>query len=192
MNRVSKGDHLTIHGNGGHGLVIAAACEAMGATYEFTDKSDGTEPDGKSPYYIAIGNNKARSLFANRIERTLFRTVVHPDARVTASAIVLSGAYIAPLAAVNSSAVIGTGAIVNTGAIVEHHCAIYPFVHIAPNATLCGAVTVGEGALVGAGATVSPGVHIAPWVTIGCGAVVVEDITEPGVYVGCPAKKGTQ
>jgi len=47
---------------------------------------------------------------------------------------------------------------------------------------------IGENVSIGSNATILP-VKICNDVVIGAGAVVVKDITEPGVYVGNPARK---
>lgn len=48
--------------------------------------------------------------------------------------------------------------------------------------------TIGDRVSVGSNATLLP-VTIAPDTVIGAGAVVTKDITEPGVYVGIPARR---
>lgn len=48
--------------------------------------------------------------------------------------------------------------------------------------------TIGDRVSVGSNATLLP-VTIAPDTVIGAGAVVTKDITEPGVYVGNPARR---
>ena len=49
-------------------------------------------------------------------------------------------------------------------------------------------MTIGNSTWIGAGATVSNNVNICGECTIGAGAVVVKDITEPGTYIGVPAR----
>ena len=55
--------------------------------------------------------------------------------------------------------------------------------------SLAGGVTLGRRCWVGIGACIIEGIKIADDVVIGAGAAVVEDITEPGVYVGVPARR---
>ena len=47
---------------------------------------------------------------------------------------------------------------------------------------------VGKGTWIGTGAIVSNNVNICGGCMIGAGAVVIKDITEPGIYVGVPAR----
>jgi UDP-3-O-[3-hydroxymyristoyl] glucosamine N-acyltransferase len=92
-------------------------------------------------------------------------------------------------AVINADSIIGKHCIVNTGAIIEHDCVILDYTHIAPNATLGGIVRVGRRSHVGIGATIRNKVIVADDCTIGAGAVVVNNISERGVYVGFPAKR---
>jgi serine acetyltransferase len=48
---------------------------------------------------------------------------------------------------------------------------------------------IGDCVYIGTNAVIREGVHICDGVTIGAGAVVLNDITESGVYAGVPAKK---
>ena len=66
---------------------------------------------------------------------------------------------------------------------------IEDYVHVSVGSHVAGTVHIGEGTWVGAGAVISNNVEICADCMIGAGAVVVKDITEPGTYVGVPAKK---
>jgi sugar O-acyltransferase (sialic acid O-acetyltransferase NeuD family) len=90
---------------------------------------------------------------------------------------------------VNCGARIGRACILNTNCTIEHDCRLGDDVHIAPGATLSGAVTVGDHCLIGTAACVIQGVRIGPRILVGAGATVVTDLSEPGIYVGCPAKR---
>ena len=72
---------------------------------------------------------------------------------------------------------------------MEHDCRFGKNVHISPGATVSGGVTIGDHTFVGAGAVVIHGVRIAEGCLIGAGAVVTHDLTEPGTYVGAPARR---
>ena len=177
---------LIIHGKGRHGHVVASAALALGwKEVVYTDDQDGTTPPDDKWCFVAIGDNKTRK--ANN--RKLLATVIHPRAYVDPSARLAPGVFVGANATVHLSASVGRGAIVNTGAIVEHDCAVGDWSHVSPGAVLCGAVTLGEGVWVGANAVIKQGITVAPWTVIGCGAVVVKDITEPGTYIGVPAKR---
>jgi len=176
---------LTVHGRGEHGHVVACAALGRGWMVRWTDGIDRTAPDPNAPFIIGIGHNAVRKQF----DAPGMTKVVHSAACVDPSAVIAPGTFVGPMAVVHVGAKIGRGCIINTGAIVEHNCVVNSWAHISPGAVLCGNVEIGEGAWIGANAVVKQGLTIAPWVTVGCGAVVVKDITEPGTYIGVPAHK---
>lgn len=90
---------------------------------------------------------------------------------------------------INSSTKIGKGCIVNTSSSLDHDNVIEDYVHISPGAKLAGTVKIGKGSWIGIGSVVSNNVNICSECKVGAGAVVVKDITEPGTYVGVPARR---
>jgi sugar O-acyltransferase (sialic acid O-acetyltransferase NeuD family) len=118
-----------------------------------------------------------------------FPAIVSPDAVMNESATAGEAAVVMDGAVINCGAKIGRGAIVNTNSTIEHDVVIADWVHVAPGAVISGHVIIGQFSMVGAGATVIEGVSIAEGCTIGAGATVVKDLTEPGIYVGCPARR---
>lgn len=109
--------------------------------------------------------------------------VCNLDVELGAATVVFDGAI------VNSGTRIGEACIVNTHATVEHDCRLGQDVHVAPGVTLSGGVTVGDGCMIGTGANVIQGIRIVAGCLVGAGATVVADLTEPGVYVGSPARR---
>jgi UDP-perosamine 4-acetyltransferase len=99
------------------------------------------------------------------------------------------GAVIMDGAVINCGVTLGRGVIVNTNSTIEHDTVLGDWVHVAPGATVCGDATIGSYSMIGAGATVIEGKKIATCCVIGAGATVVHDLTEPGVYVGSPARR---
>ena len=108
---------------------------------------------------------------------------VHAGVALGAASVVLDGAVVV------TGAALGRACIVNTNASVDHDCRLGENVHVAPGAIVCGGVSIGSHCLVGAGATLVPGIDVCTGVLIGAGAVVVRDVTEPGTYVGTPARR---
>lgn len=170
---------VVIHGKGGHGKVVADACDRP---FRQTDDAEGTRPQEGDFYIVAIGDNRVRQSLGGNYN------IIHRSAVIRTSIIFGKGVYIGARAVINPGAKIGDGVIINTGAIVEHDCIVGDFAHIASGAVLCGGVTVGEGALIGAGSVVKPGVSIGAWAVIGCGAAVVGDVPEMTTRCGVPAR----
>mgnify|MGYP006281888345 CR=1 FL=1 len=109
--------------------------------------------------------------------------VVAPEVELGAATVVFEGVV------VNPGVRTGPGCILNTHCTVEHDVELGANVHVAPGATLSGSVFVGDDVMLGTGANVIQGVRIAGGITVGAGATVVGDLAEPGVYVGCPARR---
>lgn len=95
---------------------------------------------------------------------------------------------------------IRTGAIISKATIIEDYCFIGPGIitnhtkHVnhgrsekIPDVQLL--TYIGYGSILGSQASILAGVVIAPQVIIGGGTVVIKNILERGVYVGCPATK---
>ncbi|MBI5592728.1 MAG: hypothetical protein HY881_19855 [Deltaproteobacteria bacterium] len=95
---------------------------------------------------------------------------------------------------------IRTGAIISKATIIEDYCFIGPGIitnhtkhvnhgrsHKIPDVQLL--TYIGYGSILGSQASILAGVIIVPQVIIGGGTVVIKNILERGVYVGCPAGK---
>ena len=139
-------------------------------------------------FLIAIGNNAVRRRLAENMN-VRWATVVHPSAVVSPYAAIGEGTVVMPGAVINACAEIGRHCIINTGAVVEHDNILHDYVHLSPKAALGGTVTVGSGSHIGIGACVRNNTAICGGCTVVAGAAVVKDITDPGTYVGVPAKR---
>ncbi len=140
--------------------------------------------------FPAIGSNSIRKkLYENLLEKNIKQTVlIDLSAKVSVSAIIEESTLVNAGAIINSLAVVGKACIINSGSIIEHECVIRDFSHVAPGATLAGNVKIGMNCFIGANAVVKEGVTVADDVIIGAGAVVLNNITEKGTWVGNPAK----
>jgi len=138
---------------------------------------------------IGLGNPRHQLWERLQSSALSFPLIVSPDAIVNEEVTGGEGAVVMDGAVINSGAAIGRGAIVNTNSTIEHDVTLADWVHVAPGATICGGVSIGRFSLVGAGATVTQGIQIAEGCIVGAGATVVQDLTDAGVYIGCPAHR---
>lgn len=138
--------------------------------------------------FPALGNNSLRERQCDNAPFSL-ATLIAPDAIVGVEAEIGRGALVARQAHVGPLARIGVGAILNTGSIVEHESSVGDYAHVSVNATVAGRSRIGARVMLGAGAVVIDGVSVCDDVVVGAGAIVVSDITEPGTYVGAPARR---
>ena len=141
-------------------------------------------------FIIGIGNAAVRRKVAEQMEGVQWYTAIHPSAVVSPMGVSIgAGTAVMAGAVMNSGATVGEHCIINTTAVVEHDNRIGAFSHISVGAKLAGTVTVGPDTWVGIGAVVSNNLSICGGCVIGAGAVVVKSITEPGTYVGVPARR---
>lgn len=202
---MSKDQRLIIIGAGGHAKVVASTAQAVGYTVDaiYDDSPEKwnqsllgipvlrpirripDEPERLA--VIGMGDAAARKALCESLNLT-WCTLVHPTAYVHPSVELGSGAVIFAGAVLQPDAKVGNHAIVNTGATVDHDCILEDFVQLAPGVHLSGTVHIAEGAFLGTGASVLPGIHIGAWSVIGAGAVVIRDLPNHVVAVGCPAR----
>jgi len=195
-------NQIVIIGAGGQGRVCADIACLMG--YEkilFLDDGDAPCAVGKTAdytkylqsadFFVAIGNAAIRRRIQKMLEENgaQIATLIHPSAVLAENVSVGKGTAIMAGAVINPGTVIGEGAIINTCASVDHDGRIGDYAHITVGVRICGTVEIGEDTWVGAGAAIIQNLRICAGCMIGAGAVVIRNITEPGTYVGVPAKK---
>lgn len=146
--------------------------------------------NGVKGFIVAVGDNKVReTYFRNIIDLGLEPVnAIHPSAQISHSAKIGSGVVVATGATIATGAVIGNNTIINTGAIIEHEDDIGDNVHIGPGTCIAGRTTVKNGAFAGIGCAIKEYITIGENAIIGAGSVVIEEIPDNAVAVGCPAR----
>lgn len=207
-------EEIVVIGGGGHAKVVLSILRKLkkyhivgytdlrdngpllGAPYLGLDQklaSIATEQRGLHGFLAVgqVGLGNARQKIQSQLRSVLFSfpAIVSPDAVVNEEVTIGEGVAVMDGVVINCGAVIGQGAIVNTNSTVEHDVRIDDWVHIAPGVTISGGVTIGRFSMIGAGATVIEGRQITSECIVGAGSTVVYDLTEPGVYVGSPARR---
>jgi len=200
---------LIIIGAGGHGKVVADIAEKTQQWEKiyFLDDNPSIQSVGKyrvvgvaadikkheknAQFFVAIGNNIIRQEVQSKLENQGFTaaTLIHPNSIIASDVEIGSGSAIMAGAIINSSARIGKGCIINTASSVDHDCVIEDYVHISPGAHLAGNVHVGTRSWLGLGSLIINNLCICSDCTVGAGAVIIQNIDEPGTYVGVPARK---
>lgn len=137
--------------------------------------------------FVAIGDNQKRAVESKKYANLC--SIIAKNAYVGRGTEIGKGVFIANNAHIGAGSTIADNTIINTSASIDHEVFIGANCHIAPNVSICGRTEIGSNVFVGAGANIIDGIKICDNAVIGAGAVVVKDITNEGVYVGCPAKK---
>jgi len=139
-------------------------------------------------YFFALGNNEERKMKYDRIGKAGLISIISPKAYLGREAALGQGVFVGNFSHVGPECAIGDNTVLNNGSIVEHEVKIGKHSHIGPNAVISGRCDIGDQVFIGVGATVKDRVKICSNVIVGAGAVIVKDIVEPGIYVGCPGK----
>jgi len=200
---------LLLIGASGHGKVVAEIATKIGRWHEIVFIDDdinlksalGISVIGNTKelgryideyeIFTAIGDNNTRTGIHSQAKTTgaEIPVLIHPEAVVGKEVTLGAGTVVMAGAVINCCTKIGEACIINTGATVDHDSVIEDFVHVSPGAHLGGTVTIGKGTWIGIGGIVSNNLNICGNCIIGAGAVVTKDITEPGTYIGIPAKR---
>ena len=202
-------DKLIIIGASGHGKVVADIAIKMNKWQsiafldddEFIKTSMGLEVIGKTAdaftykdeadFFVAIGSNSVREKVQEKLieEGLNVVSLIHPSAVLGTDVEVGIGTAVMAGVVINTSTRIGKGCIINTSASLDHDNMIEDYAHISPGAHLAGTVNVGRRSWLGIGSVVSNNISVCDDCIIGAGAVVIQNITEPGTYVGVPVRR---
>ena len=158
--------------------------------YLGSEKDKSVVNDTDAMLFVGIGNNLIRQQISELAHiSSKLANLIHDTAYISSTVQLGKGVLVAAGVMVNPLAIISDGAICNTGSVIEHECLIGPYAHVAPGAVLAGNVTIGKKVFIGANSTIKEGVTIADNVIVGAGSVVLEDIIDPGTYVGAPVRR---
>lgn len=136
----------------------------------------------------AVGAPGLRRALVSRWAGDRFATVVANPTWVSDSVNVGSGSVIAPATVLSTRVTVGRHCLINVGVTISHNSVLGDYVTVSPRVAIAGDCTIGDGVFLGIGATVAHRATIASGCVIGAGAVVVGTLSEPGVYVGVPAR----
>lgn len=140
----------------------------------------------------SIGTGRTRRRVMERVlENPALKaaTLIDPSAIVGRNAGVGEGCVVCAGTVLAISSQLADHVIVNLNCTIGHDTVLEPFCTVHPGSNLSGKVHVGACTDIGTGTKVIQGKIICPGCVLGAGAVVVKDITEPGTYVGIPARR---
>lgn len=123
--------------------------------------------------------------FAGRIP---FATVMHPSAIVDPDCQIGPGSVIYPGCVLDMGVTIGANVLLNVGCVIAHDSRVGDSCFFSPAVKLAGFVRVEASSTLGIGTIVIDNVIITSGVRTGAGAVVIDSITQPGLYLGVPAR----
>jgi sugar O-acyltransferase (sialic acid O-acetyltransferase NeuD family) len=118
-----------------------------------------------------------------------FPVIVAATAQVSNHSELGEGTIVMHHAVVNANVKVGVNCILNSKSLIEHDCQIGDYCHISTAAVINGTVSIGNRNFIGSNATIIQSIITADDVTVGINSLVLNDITEPGVFVGNPIRK---
>ena len=183
-------------GNGGHAREVMAQ---MGTKLEcFVDEQYlDNETSSMSKFdpnihiaMIVVSNSKDRYDIVQRLPKeTKFFSFIHPTALIMDNVEIGDGSFIGAYSILTTNIKIGKHTILNRGNHIGHDCIIGDYFSAMPGAIVSGNVTISDIVYMGNNSSIRERLSIHSSSTIGMNSAVVKNISEPGVYVGVPAKK---
>ena len=183
-------------GNGGHAREVMAQ---MGIKLEcFVDEEyvdDETSSLSKFDpnihiAMIVVADSKNRYDIAQRLPKeTKFFSFIHPTALIMNNVEIGDGSFIGAYSILTTNIKIGKHTILNRGNHIGHDCIIGDYFSAMPGAIVSGNVTISDIVYMGNNSSIREKLSIHSSSIIGMNSAVVKNISEPGVYVGVPAKK---
>ena len=140
-------------------------------------------------WIVAIGNPVDRKRVVESLPKeTRFQTLIHPSV-ISGDYTIGKGSIICAGTILTVGITIGRHAHLNLHTSIGHNCMIGDYFTLAPGSRISGDCKIGNCVYVGTNACIREKITICDNVTIGMGAVVVKNITDPGIYIGNPLRK---
>ena len=139
---------------------------------------------------VGVGDPTIRQRIVDGLPATTrHRTLVHPSAVVSQWVTLGEGAIVCAGTILTCQIGIGKYCHLNLLTTVGHDCTMGDYFTTAPGVNISGNCTFADRVYFGTSAATRQGVTSVSDVVVGMGAMVVKNLSEPGVYVGTPAKK---
>ncbi|GAA4045053.1 acetyltransferase [Flavobacterium chungnamense] len=127
-----------------------------------------------------------KQLFERFSEIIPFGKIIHSTSWVDVTATVEKGCVIYPFCSIDAHAVIKQNTILNISCTVAHDTIVGEHCFLSPRVALAGFIKVEELCILGINSTVIDNVSIISNTQLGGGTVVIQNITQKGLYVGNP------
>jgi sugar O-acyltransferase (sialic acid O-acetyltransferase NeuD family) len=140
---------------------------------------------------VAIADSMHRQRIVESLpKKTKFFTHIHPTAQIHGDDVKIGeGSIICAGTILTTNIKIGKHAHLNLITTIGHDCVIGDYFTTAPGVQISGNETIGNRVYFGTRSCIKQKLTICDDVIIGMNAGVVKNITEPGTYIGTPAKK---
>jgi sugar O-acyltransferase (sialic acid O-acetyltransferase NeuD family) len=193
----TKGLKLALYGASGHAREVAAQMNSEVTFFvddeyvnEFTKSISEFDPN-EYCIMIAIGNSNDRhSAFKKLPKETTFFSFIHPTSILMGNDVHIgNGSFIGAYSILTTNIKIGNHALLNRGNHIGHDTTIGNFFSAMPGSIVSGNVNIGDNVYIGTNSSIREKTNICSSVTLGMNSCILNNINEPGTYVGSPAKK---
>jgi sugar O-acyltransferase (sialic acid O-acetyltransferase NeuD family) len=187
-------------GNGGHAREVMSQMKKPNMVRfvhnEYWNKEPNVFPLSqfdpfKYKIIVAVGDSRDRYDIVNKLPKeTQYFTFIHPTALILDDNIKIGeGSFIGAYSILTTNIKIGKHALLNRGNHIGHDTVIGSYFSAMPGAIVSGNVTIYDIVYLGTNSSIKEKLSIHSLTTIGLNSGVINNINEPGVYGGVPAKK---
>ena len=142
---------------------------------------------------IGIGMPTVRRTVAEKLRGNpalAFPNLIHPRTELDPHVVEIGcGNMITQGVIITCDVHLGDFNLLNLNTTIGHDCRIGSFNVINPGCSVSGRVHLADECLLGTGCCILANLSVCSQTSIGAGAVVTKSITEPGVYIGVPARR---
>ncbi|MBI9080375.1 MAG: acetyltransferase [Pseudodesulfovibrio sp.] len=116
-----------------------------------------------------------------------FETIIHPTASVSKMSTIGRGTVVFQNVTVASGVTIGNHVIILPNSVISHDNLIGDYCCIAGGSCISGACSIGHSVYIGTNASIRSNLTVGSECLVGMGAVVIRDVLDNTVVIGCPA-----
>ena len=117
-----------------------------------------------------------------------FGKIIHSSCIIDKSATIKAGSILYPNTVIDKNVVVEENVLLNLSCTIARDAIVGKHSFLAPSVTIAGFTHVGECCFLGVSTTVIDNIEIGKNISTGAGCVVTRNISEKGLYFGCPAK----
>ena len=132
--------------------------------------------------------NKREELYNSFYDKIPFGNIIHSSCWVDAAAQIGQGTIVYPNSCIDANTIIDANTVINVSCSIAHDSYIGKHCFLSPNVAIAGFVKVGIKSIIGINSTIIDNVELISETQLGGGTVVIESLTEKGLYVGNPAR----
>lgn len=139
----------------------------------------------------AVGSSKTRKKITDGLaeyQHIRFATVIDPSVQMSKRVQIDEGTIICAGNIITVDIIIGKHVIINLDCTIGHDSILGDYVTLYPSVNVSGCSTIGSETELGTGMQTIQGITIGSQTIIGAGSVVIREIPNQCVAVGCPAK----